>query len=368
VSVLDRIERARRLVLQHGWNATAYQILNPGMELWFAGNGDAVVGFVRHRRTRVVAGAPVCAPDRLSAVVDEFEADATAHRERLCYFAAESRLESLPRFRHPRARVLLGAQPVWHPARLLEGAQRHVSLRAQVQRARNKGVTVTERDGRTAAADPQLARCLAEWLTTRGLPPLHFLVETRTLQMLCDRRVFVAARDGSPVAFLVATPIPCRRGWLIEQIARGRGACNGTSELLIVEATRALVDADAAHLTLGLAPLARRGVPADPAPPRWLRLLFWLLRAHARRFYNFDGLEAFKAKFQPDEWQPVYALSSSGHITPSTLYAIAGAFAQTSPLWLMTKAVARAAMIEARTLFGRGSSRRRARRARTATG
>ena len=28
--------RARALVLAHGWNATAYQILNPGSLHWFA--------------------------------------------------------------------------------------------------------------------------------------------------------------------------------------------------------------------------------------------------------------------------------------------------------------------------------------------
>ena len=29
-------EKARALVLRFGWNATAYQILNPGIELWFS--------------------------------------------------------------------------------------------------------------------------------------------------------------------------------------------------------------------------------------------------------------------------------------------------------------------------------------------
>jgi hypothetical protein len=52
-------ERARELILRFGWNATAYQILNPGIELWFSRSGDGVVGFVRHHRTRVVAGAPI---------------------------------------------------------------------------------------------------------------------------------------------------------------------------------------------------------------------------------------------------------------------------------------------------------------------
>ena len=51
------LEVAREFVLQHGWNATAYQRVNPGLALWFADEGDAVVGYVRHHRVRVVAGA-----------------------------------------------------------------------------------------------------------------------------------------------------------------------------------------------------------------------------------------------------------------------------------------------------------------------
>jgi phosphatidylglycerol lysyltransferase len=61
----DEYQRARKLILEHGWNATAYQILNPGISLWFSSAGDGVIGFVRHRKALVVGGAPVCAVDRL---------------------------------------------------------------------------------------------------------------------------------------------------------------------------------------------------------------------------------------------------------------------------------------------------------------
>ena len=57
----DPLEHARELVMLHGWNATAYQIVNPGMTLWFSSTADAVVGYVERGRTRVVAGSPVCA-------------------------------------------------------------------------------------------------------------------------------------------------------------------------------------------------------------------------------------------------------------------------------------------------------------------
>jgi phosphatidylglycerol lysyltransferase len=344
---------ARGIVLAHGWNATAYQILNPGIELWFAGDGDAVVGFVRHRRTRVVAGAPVCARERLAAVAAEFEAEAQSRGEQVCYFAAESRLESEPRARGRYARVLLGAQPSWRPEQLLAAVDGHASLRAQVHRARNKGVLVREWPGQLAERDPALQRCLQDWLSTRGLPPLHFLVEPRTLEQVLDRRVFVAERGGVPVAFLVASPIPRRDGWLVEQIVRGVGACNGVSEWLLVAATRALLQAGAHHLTLGLVPLAQHGMPTDDVRPRWLRLLFHWLRAHGRRFYDFRGLEAFKAKFQPASWEPVYALSTTPRVTPATMWAIAGAFARGSPLLLALRGMSRAVGDERRRLWRR---------------
>jgi hypothetical protein len=69
----QNLERVRQLVLQHGWNATTYQLLNPGIRHWFSAAGDAVVGYVVWRNVWVVAGAPVCAEERLDDVVESFE-------------------------------------------------------------------------------------------------------------------------------------------------------------------------------------------------------------------------------------------------------------------------------------------------------
>ncbi len=346
----DDRERARRLVLQHGWNATAYQILNPGIRLWFAPEGDAVVGFVRHRRTRVVAGAPVCAAERLGAVTAAFEQDATARHERVCYFAAESRLQASPQRDERYASLFLGALPVWRPGVLLATLRERRSLRAQLHRARNKGVAVAEWPTARAASDPALRRCLAQWLATRRLPPLHFLVESQTLDALLDRHVFVAERAGQPIAFLVATPIPARAGWLVEQVVRGTGATNGTVELLLEAAAHAADAGGAQMVTLGLAPLSAHGAPCGEPPPLRVRALLAWLRAHGRRFYDFRGLETFKAKFRPERWEPVFALATSPRITLATLYAIAGAFTRRSPVLFALRGMGRAMLTELRSL------------------
>jgi phosphatidylglycerol lysyltransferase len=342
----DRLWRARELVLRYGWNATAYQIVNPGIELWFSSICEAVVGFVRAHNTLVVAGAPVCARDRLADVATEFEQAARLDGKRVCYFGAEARLESLYRGATTHSMVLLGAQPIWRPVNWLKIISHRASLRAQFNRARNKSVSVVEWHSSHAAKHPALQSCLQEWLETRGLPPMHFLVEPQTLERLADRRVFVAEQKGQVVGFLVASPIPKRNGWLIEQIIRGHGAPNGTAELMIDAAVRAMAEEESEYVTLGLSPLSRRAGISQEDNPLWLRWLLSWAQAHGRRFYNFDGLDAFKTKFQPERWEPVFAIFNAPHFSPTALYAIAEAFTNGSPIRAVSGALVKAMQTE----------------------
>jgi len=329
-------------VLRHGWNATAYQLLNPGIRRWFAPGDAGVIGWVEAAGYRIVAGAPVCAEADLGVVVAAFEDDAHAAGQRVCYFGAEARLADVLAARGPFDRVLLGAQPVWDAASWPGVLARKASLRAQLHRARNKGVSC-EHWPVEAADDPRLRRCLADWLATRGLPPLHFLVEPQTLGRLLDRRLFVARRGEEGIAFLVASPVPARRGWLIEQIVRGRGAVNGTNELLLDAAFRALAADGARWLTLGLSPLSRRSGRPPPLHRPLMRLVLGGVRRFGRRFYDFDGLDAFKAKLLPDEWEPVWAITDEPRFRLRTLYAVAGAFSAVSPVIFIARALRRAA-------------------------
>src|SRR6476620_6933850 len=102
------VARARELVLAYGWNSTSFQIVNPGIRRWFSGRGDAVVGFVPAGGVRVAAGAPVCGEKRLADVVAEFESDAEREGETVCYFGAESRLESTVEGSPGHSKFLIG--------------------------------------------------------------------------------------------------------------------------------------------------------------------------------------------------------------------------------------------------------------------
>lgn len=348
------IERVRQIVQRHGWNATAFQLVNPGIDHWFSQRHEAVIGYVRKGKVRVVAGAPVCKTFDLEDVLEEWEDEVGRAGQRTCYFGSAGRLQQLLSARRGYSTVLLGAQPVWDPREWSDIVQADPSLRAQFNRALNKGVEVSEWSVERALGDVGLRQCLQEWLATRGLPPLHFLIEPETLERLEGRRVFVAERDGKPVGFVIASPIPLRNGWMTEQFIRGRSAPNGTVELMIDATARAVGASGASYLTMGLVPLSKRAPDAATQNPWWLRLALGWVRAHGRRFYNFGGLESFKSKFHPQYWEPIYAISDEPRFSFRTLYAIASAFSgDRSPIAAVGSGMWKAVRQELAWIFGR---------------
>lgn len=351
-AAVPEIEKARQLVLRHGWNSTSYQIINPGIRRWFDDSNDAVVGFVTGGGVRVVAGAPICPPDKFRAVLGEFERSATAAGNRVCYFAAESRLEAIYDGDPSYSKMLLGSQAVWDPRDWADIIQRNKSLRAQLNRARNKGVRVEEWPRERASDDPELNRCLGQWLAIKGLPPLHFMVEPHTLSRLFDRRVFVARREDAVTGFLILSPVRQRNGWLFEQFIHRPGGPNGTVELMIDTAMGSLASGGYEYATLGLAPLSTRAGLRQFNNPLWLRLLTTWMWLHGKRFYNFDGLDAFKAKLQPKRWEPVFAIANERRLSVRTLYAIAAAFSESRPFALIFGGLWKAVTTEFKWLTG----------------
>ncbi len=341
-------DQVRNLILHHGWNSTCYQLLNPGFEYWISKDGDAVAGYVEYGGTRIVGGSPVCTFERLPDVVNEFEKDSASLGLRVCYFASEARLESVIAKRAGYAITQLGAQPVWNPRSLVEKMAAKSSLRGQLNRAFHKGLVVEQWAPGKATGNPALKKILDDWLSTRGLPSLHFLVEPETLSSLEDRRMFVALRDEEAVGFLNASPIPGRNGWLVEQFVRGHDAPNGTVELMLHRAAEIFAEEGYDYLTLGLSPLTQQAENSLHHASPIIRFLLRWARAHGKRFYDFEGLEFFKTKFEPEYWEPIYAISNEPKFSLRALYAIACAFTNGHPIRTVMLGITKAIRYEAR--------------------
>lgn len=288
-------ERVLRLLEQHGWNATSFQMLEPGFRYWFDANDSACVGYVDTGRAWVAAGPPIAAADQLANVAARFVAAARASGRRASLFATESRFADASDWRALR----IGEQPIWHPREWPDSVRSSRSLREQLRRARAKGVHVralaVEELAPGHATRTELDALITRWLSSRTLAPMGFLVQVDPFTYPDRRRYFVAEQAGRVVGFLGVIPIYARHGWFFEDFLRDPSAPNGTIELLVDAGMRAAAEASIELVTLGLAPLAGDVNPA-------LRSA----RTLGGTLYDFEGLRAFKAKLKPRRWDPIY--------------------------------------------------------------
>ncbi len=290
----DERSRVLALLKRHGWNATSFQILEPGFRYWFDGD-EACVGYVDTGRAWVVAGAPIAPVARVAEVTERFVAAARAARRRVCCFATEARFHEATQW----SALRVGDQPIWAPGDWSAVVRGKRSLREQLRRVRAKGVTVRAlAAAEIAPGQPirvQLDGLIARWLASRPIAPMGFLVHVDPFTFPEERRYFVAEQAGGVIGFLSAIPIYARPGWFFEDFLREPGAPNGTVELLVDAGMRAAAEAGVPYVTLGLVPLSGEVSPWLRAARRWTRSL-----------YDFDGLRAFKAKLTPRGWDPVF--------------------------------------------------------------
>ena len=172
-----------------------------------------------------------------------------------------------------------------------------------------------------------LGRIRVAWLHTRCLPSLRFLADSDVLAGIDTDRVALVARQGdTAVAYLIASPIALRNGYLIEQVVRAPRSPNGTSELLIDAAMRHFAAAGRTYCTLGLVALARMATPMLRQNPSWLRGLMHLARRHANALYGFRGLDSFRTKMAPNRWDSISAIANEPALSFRTLLAVGEAF------------------------------------------
>jgi phosphatidylglycerol lysyltransferase len=296
-----------------------------GLSRWTSPSGRGGFHYTDVKGYRVTAGLPHAASSDLQALHAEFANDCrSAGRKPLHFGMTNVALEFTPSG-EARARWHIGDLPVFDLDRWRDDATIPAIIRTQAQRARRRDVTVRHvsarpRDGELNA----LRTVLRHWLQGKSLPPLRFMTTPFLFDPWPDEGVFVAEQGGKVVGILVASRALFGTMYRVDAVVRGPGAPNGTAELLVADAFRNASGRGITYATLGLAPLARR---SGTRTRGWQNRLSGIVRGLGEPFYSFAGLEAFKAKFHPDAWLPLYCAASGPRFTPADILAVARAFA-----------------------------------------
>ena len=292
-----------------------------GLRTWKDPHGAGTIAYAEVPGARVTAGVPRAALERLAALFSAFSADCRARGLRPVHFGVPGPV--LEFLETPVGLLHLGDLPVFDLARWGADASQPSGIRAQARRAARHGARVRHLDA--PPHDPSsLIACRDAWLRAKPLPPLGFMTTPFHFDPWPAEGVFVAERDGDVIGFLVASRALFGDVLRVDAVARVPGAPNGTAELLVLEAFRRAADAGVRRATLGLAPLSRRAPVGDAG---WPGILLRLAARCCSPLYSFAGLEAFKAKFEPDAWVPLYCVGASARLRPADTLAVARAFA-----------------------------------------
>ncbi|MEY4510706.1 MAG: hypothetical protein RLZZ450_2828 [Pseudomonadota bacterium] len=304
------------LLQRHGREATSFQILEPGLTYWFF-EDDGVVAYTDLGDAWVTAGEPVCAPERVAELVARFVEAARRADRRVRFFHVSGEFARCSGLAHTH----VGELPTWDPSTWADTVKATRSLREQLRRARNKGVSTRTVDGaeledRTSPLRVSCEALVARWLGNKGMGELKFMVRVHPYGFPRERRYVAAERAGQLIGLAVAIPVYQRQGWFIEDLLRDDSAPNGTAELLVDTLMTAFAREGSRYATLGLAPLAGE-----------VRPLLALTRNYTTRLYNFPGVRSFKEKLRPKQWDPVFLAYPRGEFGVRAMSDVLAAFA-----------------------------------------
>lgn len=273
----------------------------------FSDSRHAFLMYAKHGRTWAALHDPVGPREEWDELIRKFVMLAHRHGGRAAFY--QVRPDSLPLYLDSGLTLMkLGEE-----ARLaldgfdLNGPKR-AALRYSLRRAERDGCTTEVIDAESMPAYIDVLRGISDsWLKSRSAREKSFSVAAFSEAYLAAQSVMLVRENGVPVAFTTFMTTDLNVEATVGVMRHVAQASPYVMDYLFVQLALHLKCAGYRSLSLGVAPFS--GVRPMPlgSPLHQLGSMVWRFGG---RFYNFQGLRAFKGKFQPG-WEPRY-LAVSG--------------------------------------------------------
>lgn len=296
-----------------------YLALLADKALLFSPERDAFLMYGVQGRSWVAMGDPVGPEERAEELVWAFRELSDRHGGRPVFY--EVGTGNLPLY------LDLGLAPlkIGEQARVpladfsLEGGT-HRGLRASRNRAVREGCSFEIAPPEALPGLLAELRALSEaWLAEKRTREKGFSLGYFREDYLRHFPCALVRRDGRVAAFSNLWPGGGREELSADLMRFAPDAPNGTMDYLFAELLLWGREQGYRWFNLGMAPLA--GLEDRALAPLWNRLGAFLFR-HGENFYNFQGLRAYKEKFEP-VWEPRYLVCRGAVELPRVLLDVA---------------------------------------------
>jgi len=285
----------------------------------FSEGGDAFIMYQTQGRSWIALGEPVGPESAWEDLLWRFRELCDRHGGRPVFYQVGA--EHLPVF------LDLGLSPIklGEEARVdlerfsLEGSAAR-DLRYAERRAGREGAAFEIVPATDVPRIMSQLRAVSDaWLKEKATHEKRFSVGAFSEDYLKNFDCAVVRRDGDIVAFANVWCAPAGAELAIDLMRHRGDAPYGIMDFLFVRLMLWGREQGYKWFDLGMAPLS--GLETHPLGPVWHRIGAFLFR-HGEHFYNFEGLRAYKEKFDPI-WSPKYLATRGGLTLPRVLLDIA---------------------------------------------
>lgn len=301
------LERAAGIVRQQD-SAEACLALMGDKHLLFSQSGKAFVMFGRHGRSWVSLFDPMGAQSEWPELVWRFLEHARESGGRASFY--QVRPQTLPVYLDAGMRVFKLGENAYVPLPdfSLKGPSR-ANLRQGVNRAEREGLAfeVIPVDG-VPAVLAEMRAISDAWLGEHHTAEKGFSMGAFDEAYVLRQPVALVRKSAQAVAFATLMFTERKIEASVDLMRHLPDAPGGAMDFLFTKLMLHFQAQGFQRFGLGMAPLS--GMAEHPLAPKWHRL-GRLLFAHGEHFYNFQGLRAFKEKFDP-QWEARYLASAGG--------------------------------------------------------
>lgn len=306
----EELERARAIIAAQPKTGAQLALLGD-KSLLFSEDGRAFIMYGRQGRSWIALFDPVGAPDAWPQLIWRLVESARASGGRAVFYQVSPANLSLYADAGLTAFKLGEEAQVYLPDFDLKGAKR-ANLRNAMNRAEREGSIFEILSVEAVKAEMETLRSISdEWMEAHNVREKRFSLGAFDPDYIALQPVGVLRREGRIVAFASLMLTDAHEEASVDLMRFSSAASPGAMEYLLLRLILHFKEAGYQRFNLGMAPLS--GLSASSAATIWHRVGRTVYE-HGDRFYNFSGLRAFKAKFQP-HWEARY-MAVSGGINP----------------------------------------------------
>lgn len=297
--------------------------LRQASEVFLTPNHTACMGFTNFPNAALALGPPCGEPDDSAVLLKMFMdyCSTTNKRAVIC---------GLPEDTAIQARNLgfkttsIGDEAIVDPTDVDLKGKRWKEARAAINRSNRHALRFTWATKCTQDLSKRLHEISADWMATKSGPSFEFaLGNVDSLNDPKTRLGIASTEGGDPVGFVTWVPIPTQSGWMLELLRFTPGIMAGLADYLIASSLLRFKREGIRHASLSGTPLAT-GVGSRMS----MRNILKKTLSMAKVPYRFDGLQHFKAKFNP-QWRELYIGYTGILGLPKALLAVLHASAPT---------------------------------------